>query len=69
MRYFNVKQHKEPNGMYFGDRKVTIAELEKAATEITEEQAKSKPTWGSGNISVDLLGKWSWEATNFDTSG
>ena len=69
MRYFNVKQHRQPSSMYFGDRKVDVSELEKTATEITEEQAKIKPQWGSGNLSVDLLGKWNWEATDFDPSG
>jgi len=68
MRYFNVGQHREPKGMFSGERKVDISELEKTAIEISEEQAKQKPRWGSGNISVDETGKWKWEATNHDTS-
>ena len=55
--------------MFFGDRKVNLSELEETATEITEEKAKKKPAWGSGNISVDENGKWKWEATDHDTSG
>lgn len=69
MRYFNVKQHREPSSMFRGERKVNISELEITAEEITEEQAKQKPKWGSGNISVDETGKWQWKATNHDTSG
>lgn len=55
--------------MFSGEKKVDISELEKTAIEITEEQAKQKPEWGSGNISVDETGKWKWEAANHDTSG
>lgn len=55
--------------MFSCEKKVNISELEKTAREITEEQAKQKPDWGSGNISVDETGKWKWEATNHDTSG
>lgn len=69
MRYFNVEQFREPQGMFSGERKVDILELEKTAKEITEEQAKQEPKWGSGNISVDEAGKWKWETTNHDTSG
>ena len=69
MRYFNVEQHREPNSMFSGERLVDISKLEKTAKEITEEQAKQKPKWGSGNISVDETGKWKWEATDHDTSG
>jgi hypothetical protein len=69
MRYFNVVQHKEPKSMFSGERLVDILELEKTAREITEEQAKKKPSWGSGNISVDEIGKWKWESTDHDTSG
>ena len=69
MRYFNLKQHREPKSMFFGERKVDISELENTAEEITEEQAKKKPDWGSGNISIDEDGIWKWEATNHDSSG
>ena len=69
MRYFNVKQHREPTSMFFGNRKVYIADLEETANEITEEKAKQKPSWGSGNISVNETGEWHWEATNHDSSG
>lgn len=68
MRYFNVGQHREPKSMFSGERKVDISELEKTATEISEEKAKQMPQWGSGNISVDETGRWKWEATNHDTS-
>jgi len=68
MKYFNVEQHHEPRSMFFGNRKVSLAELEETATEITEEEAKKKPAWGSGNISVDENGNWKWEATNHDSS-
>ena len=67
MRYFNVKQNREPKSMFSGTRKVDISELEKTAKEISEEQSKQIPHWGSGNISVDETGKWKWEATNWDT--
>jgi len=68
MRYFNIEQHREPEGMFSGDKKVDISELEKTAKEITEEQSRQKPTWGSGNISVDENGNWKWMATCHDTS-
>jgi UDP-glucose 4-epimerase len=68
MRYFNVIQHSEPKSMFSGERKVNISELEKTAKEISEEQSKQIPHWGSGNISVDETGKWEWETTNHDTS-
>ena len=55
--------------MFLGEKKVDISELEKTAREITEQQAKQKPEWGSGNISGDEAGKWKWEAANHDTSG
>jgi hypothetical protein len=42
--------------------------LKKKAKEITEQQAKQRPDFGSGNISVDKSGVWKWEATYFDTS-
>ncbi len=67
MRYFNVEQFKEPKSMYYG--KIDISELEKTAKEITEAEAKQRPRWGSGNISVDEEGNWHWVATDFDTSG
>jgi hypothetical protein len=69
MRYFNVEQHKEPKSMFSSERLADISELEKTAREITEEQSKQKPKWGSGNISVDETGKWKWEATDHDSSG
>ena len=69
MRYFNIEQFREPKSMFSGEKKVDISELEKTAKEITEEQAKKTPEWGSGNISVDETGKWKWEAANHDTSG
>ena len=69
MRYFNVEQFQEPDSMFSVERKIDILELGKASREITEEQAKQKPKWGSGNISVDETGRWKWEATNHDTSG
>ena len=69
MRYFNIEQRREPKSMFSGERLADILELEKTAKEITEQQAKEKPSWGSGNISVDETGKWKWEATNHDTSG
>lgn len=55
--------------MFSSDKKVDISELENTAREITEQQSKLKPEWGSGNISVDETGKWKWEAVNHDTSG
>ena len=55
--------------MFSGERLVDILELEKTAKEITKQQATEKPSWGSGNISVNEMGKWKWEATNHDTSG
>lgn len=69
MRYFNVTQNKEPKGMFTGNRKVDISELERTAKEITEEEAKQFPHWGSGNISVDKTGEWKWERANHDSSG
>ena len=69
MRYFNLKQHTEPIEMFKGERKADISVIEKIGKEITEEQAKVKPQWGSGNISVDETGKWKWEADNHDSSG
>jgi len=69
MRYFNVEQHREPKNMFFGERKVAISDLEKTAIELTEEQAKRKPNWGSGNISVDEDGNWRWIISNHDSSG
>jgi len=55
--------------MYTGDRLVDVSELESTAKEITEEQSRLKPRWGSGNLSVDESGNWRWMATHFDTSG
>ena len=55
--------------MFSGEGLADISELEKTAREITEQQAKQNPNWGSGNISVDESGKWKWEATDHDTSG
>jgi VCBS repeat-containing protein len=55
--------------MFSGEKLVDVSELEKTAKEITEEQAKQKPKWGSGNISVDETGKWKWEVADHDTSG
>lgn len=69
MRYFNVEQHKEPKNMFSKERKVDISALEKTAKEITEKEAKQKPNWGSGNISVDEDGNWRWESRNHDSSG
>ena len=69
MRYFNIEQFREPKSMFSSDKKVDISELENTAREITEQQSKLKPEWGSGNISVDETGKWKWEAVNHDTSG
>jgi len=69
MRYFNIQQQREPRSMYTGDRLVDVSELESTAKEITEEQSRLKPRWGSGNLSVDESGNWRWMATHFDTSG
>jgi len=69
MRYFNLKQQTEPNSMSVGDRLVDIQDLEKVGKEITYEQSKLKPNWGSGNISVNEVGEWNWTATDWDTSG
>ena len=69
MRYFNLKQHTEPKSMYKGERLVDVSELEITSKEITEEESKRRPRWGSGNIAVDDNGKWHWTATDFDTSG
>ena len=55
--------------MYKGERLVDISELEITAKEITEEESRQRPRWGSGNIAVDENGKWHWMATDFDTSG
>ncbi len=68
MRYFNVEQNCEPKSMFIGQRKVDISELENTAKEITEEQSREKPKWGSGNISVDEAGEWKWVRTNHDSS-
>jgi hypothetical protein len=71
MRYFNVLQHTVAIDILLGKSGkmlVDISELEKKAKEITEQQAKQKPDFGSGNISVDKSGVWKWEATYFDTS-
>lgn len=68
MKYFNVKQHQEPKSMFSGNRLIDFDELN-TVYEITEEQARKKPDWGSGNISVDDNGKWEWMATHHDTSG
>ena len=54
--------------MFTGDRLVDVADLEKMGQEITEEESKKIPYWGSGNISVDEAGVWKWEATNHDSS-
>ena len=69
MRYFNLRQHSEPIEMFMGDCKADISRLEKRGKEITEEQANMKPSWGSGNISVDDNGNWKWVCCNHDTSG
>ena len=69
MRYFNLKQHTEPKSMFEGTGLVEIQTLEKVGKELTKEQSKLKPNWGSSNISVNGKGKWNWEATNWDTSG
>ena len=69
MRYFNLKQHTEPNSMFVGNGLVDIQDLEKVGKEITYEQSKLKPNWGSGNISVNEIGEWNWTRTDWDTSG
>ena len=70
MRYFNLKQHTEPKNMFIGKQTIDLVELTlSGALEITEEQAKQKPKWGSGNISVNENGEWNWMACNHDTSG
>lgn len=48
--------------------KVDLIELEKISKEITEKVVKQKPRFGTGNISIDIEGKWKWECTNYDTS-
>ena len=68
MRYFNIEQHTEPKSMFSGNKKIIMSELE-GRYEITEEQAKKKPKWGSGNIAVDEDGSWKWMACDHDTSG
>ena len=68
MRYFNLKQFTEPIEMFKGERKADISVIEKIAKEITEEQANIKPSWGSGNISIDENGNWKWMASNHDSS-
>jgi len=55
--------------MFTGTKKVELTELENSAKEITEHQASVKPAWGTGNISVNEIGVWEWEAVNHDTSG
>ena len=52
MRYFNVKQHREPRSMFYGDRLANIPELELLGTELTEEQAKNM------NIKINLKNPW-----------
>ena len=58
MRYFNIEQRREPKSMFSGERLADILELEKTAKEITEQQAKEKPSWGSGNKSVNKTYKF-----------
>ncbi len=67
-RYFNVEQFSIPEGMFDGERKVNISDLEKKCKEITLEDAMY-PSWGNGTISVDEDGNWNWIATNYDSSG
>mgnify|MGYP003588407124 CR=1 FL=1 len=54
--------------MFSGNKKIIMSELE-GRYEITEEQAKKKPKWGSGNIAVNEDGSWKWMACDHDTSG
>jgi hypothetical protein len=69
MRYFNIPQDKHPKGMDFNTRKVPIESMEDF-TEISEEQAHRKPSWGSGNFAVnEETGDFVCLNNDWDSSG
>lgn len=72
-RYFKVKQNLFWDNKYVATQylfdNIDRAVEEKAVIELTEEEANTRPSWGSAHYVLNADGSYTYIRENWDTSG